>query len=212
MLLFFCKAERGSIPQGLVGSHRIVLYQPLGQSEVKHDRIRMVVSKLKELFFEGSIEPFVLRIVLGGLGPAPPVYEPEFFQACLELFVELAPIIRMDMDNTTIQHIMKTLEEVSGRHGCVRCIHPCVGDARMFINSREDISLTARAIEHDAIKMEKKACRWFFEKISNLLFGLPMLFVRFSSFGSSLESIGLNDSLNIPGSDDFLVYLLIQHS
>ena len=62
----------------------------------------MVVSKLKELFFEGSIEPFILRIVFGSLGSAPPVYEPEFFQACLELFVELAPVVRMDMDDTTI--------------------------------------------------------------------------------------------------------------
>ena len=172
----------------------------------------MVVSKLKKLFFEGSIKPFVLRIVLWGLGSAPPVYESEFFQACLELFVELAPVVRMNMDDTTIQHIMETPEEVGGRHGCVGCIHPCVGNARIFINSREDISLTARTIEHDAIKMEKKACHWFFEKISNLLFGLPMLFVGFSSFGSSLESIDLDDSLNIPGSNDFLVYLLIQHS
>mgnify|MGYP003609632306 CR=1 FL=1 len=172
----------------------------------------MVVSKLKEFFFEGSIEPFILRIVLEGLGSAPPVYEPELLQACLELFMELAPVVRMDMDDTPIQHIMETPEEVGGRHGCVRCIHPCVGDARIFINSCENISLTARTIEHDAIKMEKKACHWFFEKISNLLFGLSMLFVGFFSLGSSLESIDLDDSLNIPGSNDFLVYLLIQHS
>lgn len=172
----------------------------------------MIVSELKEFLLKGPVEAFVPRIVLGGSGSAPPVVQIEGPQSFLEVPVELTPVVGMDMDDVPVEEVVETIEEVLRSDRGMGRVHPRIGDAGMFIDGSDDIPLQTVPIQHDAVEVKKESHAGLLFKISHLFLGFSTLSVGLPCFLLPLEMVGLDDPLNVPGGDSFLVLPFIQDS
>jgi len=94
-------------------SYRIVFYEPVRETNIEHLSIRSVVPKTKKFFFECPVKSLVPRIVLRSLGTAPPMRKIQIQEFRFEVFVKLAPVIGMNMDDISIEEISKSSKEVS---------------------------------------------------------------------------------------------------
>ena len=83
-------------PKAMVGQHGIVGQQPIGQFAVKGRQIvnQQVLVVIHELFLEGAIEPFDMRIHFGGAWIGPPMGDAVGVEALLEVAVELGAVGR----------------------------------------------------------------------------------------------------------------------
>ena len=93
----------------------VIFDQPIGQFAVENGGISVCVTVLDKFVAECPIEPLTHCIVLRRLRPAPPVLYVQLLHRCLKMFVEFAPVVRLDMHDMSVhQHVESTQE--------IRCV------------------------------------------------------------------------------------------
>lgn len=98
-----------------MGSAKIVFDEPLGQLPIEERDIIRHVAESQELVLERPVEPLVHGIVLGSLHPGPVVFDAKIMACPVEMLVEFAPVVRLDVLNLPVEQQVQPAEEIAGR-------------------------------------------------------------------------------------------------
>ncbi len=105
-MVFENEVDGWQISQRLVRSHEVVFDEPLSQIPVEQCGICCHVAKAQKLILEGSVEPFVHGIVLGRLGAGPVVLKMKRGTGFVEMPMELAAIVSLDVLDFSVKQEM----------------------------------------------------------------------------------------------------------
>ena len=122
-MIFESEVDRGQITKGLVGSQEVVFDEPLGELQVEQHRVIGHVAEAQEFVLEGPVETLVHGIVLRRLRSGPIMLQTERCAGGIEMPVELASVVRLDVLDLAVEKDMKPPEEISCAGGAVGRIH-----------------------------------------------------------------------------------------
>ncbi len=89
------EANWRQVIQGLMRSAEVVFDEPFGQPPVELNSVRQHVAQTEKLILERAVEPFIDRIVLGGLGPRPVMLKVQSLAGVFEMPVKLAAVVSL---------------------------------------------------------------------------------------------------------------------
>ena len=98
-----------------MGPPEVVFHQPFGQAAVERYGVRGHVAEGQKLILDGTVEAFVYGIVFRRPGPRPVVDQIQAVAGGIEMSVELAAIVSLNIFNLSVKQDMEALQEVAGR-------------------------------------------------------------------------------------------------
>lgn len=106
-MIFESEVDGWQVSQGLVRPAEVVLNEPLGQVPIEGHRIVRHLPHGQEFVLECAVEPFIDSVVLGRLDPRPVVLKTERLTGRVEVPVELAAIVGLDIFDVAVQEEVK---------------------------------------------------------------------------------------------------------
>jgi hypothetical protein len=86
---------------------KVVFDEPLCQTPVELRGIGRHLAKTQELIVEGPVEPLVQGVVLRPLHARPVMHETEILTGSLEVFVEFASVVSLDILDFAVKEDME---------------------------------------------------------------------------------------------------------
>jgi hypothetical protein len=171
-VIFEGEGNRGHVVESLVGPFEFVFHQPFGQAAVEDGGVRGHVAEGQKLILDGAVKAFVDGIVLGRPRPRPVVVQIQAVTCCIEVPVELAAIVSLNIFNLSVKQDMEALEEITGRGRTVGGIHPGKGHLGVPVNGSENEPFLTRDVADDGIEAQQEAGHGPALQLRNLLPGL----------------------------------------